>query len=185
MVFYGISSSSSEILRSAASSHFAPTLSSAISLKLDKDNYSVWRSQVLPAVIGHNLEGFVFGMKICPKEFVEHTDPQGNITKSTNPKYIQWLREDQLFLSWLLSSLSTTILRSVTRIRSSHGMWIAVEQRFAVRSKAGLMPLKTHLQATKKGSLSICDYFNKMEAIANSIFLAGGDISDDGHGITC
>ena len=77
-----------------ALSHFASTLSTAISVKLDRDNYSVWRSQVLPAIIGHNLQGFVDGTKTCLPEFLESKDDEGKITRINNVEYEQWRRED-------------------------------------------------------------------------------------------
>lgn len=67
MAYNRNSSTSSEISRLLTSSHFARTLRSAMSVNLGKDKYSVWRSQVFPAVTGHNLDGFVFRTKTCPK----------------------------------------------------------------------------------------------------------------------
>ncbi|PON91706.1 hypothetical protein TorRG33x02_125370, partial [Trema orientale] len=44
-----------------------------LSIKLDRTNYSFWRSQVLPAVRAHDLEGFLLGTVPCPPRFVDHT----------------------------------------------------------------------------------------------------------------
>ncbi|XP_031287175.1 uncharacterized protein LOC116145880 [Pistacia vera] len=37
-----------------------------VSVKLLEKNYSFWRSQILPALTSHGLEGFVTGEKECP-----------------------------------------------------------------------------------------------------------------------
>ena len=183
MAFESSSSSPSQVndlsARSFLNSQFNPTLNSAISIKLDRDNYSVWRSQVIPAINGHNLRGFINGTKQCPPEFVETVNSEGVKERAHNFEYDRWMREDQLLLSWLLSSLSTTILRSMTRITTSRGVWSALESRFAVNSKARVMPLKLQLQSTRKGNLSISDYVAKMEAIADALFLAGCNVSED------
>ncbi|KAF4386199.1 hypothetical protein F8388_016451 [Cannabis sativa] len=37
-----------------------------LTLKLDRGNYSFWKSQVLPALRAHDLEGFILGTRVCP-----------------------------------------------------------------------------------------------------------------------
>ncbi|KAF4398867.1 hypothetical protein G4B88_023461 [Cannabis sativa] len=44
-----------------------------LTLKLDRGNYTFWKSQVLPALRAHDLEGFVLGTKACPPQFVDNT----------------------------------------------------------------------------------------------------------------
>ena len=131
-------------------SPFSASLSSAISVKLDKENYLIWRSQIFPAIRGHNLQGLVLGTKTCPPEFLTVVDEAGKSKAIPNPEYENWNREDQLLLSWLLSTLTTSNLRSVTRIGTSRGLWAALEKLFAVKSKARLIPLRVQLQTTRK-----------------------------------
>lgn len=61
-----------------------------------------------------------------------------------------WNRDDQLLLSWLLSTLTTLILHNMTRITTSKGVWVALEKLFAVKSKARLIPLRVQLQTKRK-----------------------------------
>ncbi|KAF4374707.1 hypothetical protein F8388_020228 [Cannabis sativa] len=35
-----------------------------LTLKLDRGNYSFWKSQVLPALRAHDLEGFILGTRV-------------------------------------------------------------------------------------------------------------------------
>ena len=44
-----------------------------LSLKLDRNNYAYWRSQVLPVVRAHGLEGFLLGNISCPAQFMNST----------------------------------------------------------------------------------------------------------------
>lgn len=69
--------------------------------------------------------------------------------------------------NWLLSSLSNQILNSVTRLRTSHAVWIALKKLFVLKLKARLIPLKIQFQTMKKGLLSISNFFSKMEGIAD------------------
>ncbi|KAF4354635.1 hypothetical protein F8388_009626 [Cannabis sativa] len=41
-----------------------------LTLKLDRGNYTFWKSQVLPALRAHDLEGFVLGTKECPPQCI-------------------------------------------------------------------------------------------------------------------
>lgn len=37
-----------------------------LTLKLDRGNYSFWRSQVVPTLRAHDLEGFILGTNVFP-----------------------------------------------------------------------------------------------------------------------
>ncbi|KAF4362700.1 hypothetical protein G4B88_028753 [Cannabis sativa] len=41
-----------------------------LTIKLERANYPYWRSQALPALRAHELEGYVLGTKPCPPQFV-------------------------------------------------------------------------------------------------------------------
>ncbi|KAF4361339.1 hypothetical protein G4B88_005129 [Cannabis sativa] len=44
-----------------------------LTIKLEGTNYPYWRSQALPALRAHELEGYVLGTKPCPPQFVDNT----------------------------------------------------------------------------------------------------------------
>uniref|UniRef100_A0A803P2C0 Integrase catalytic domain-containing protein n=1 Tax=Cannabis sativa TaxID=3483 RepID=A0A803P2C0_CANSA len=46
------------------------TLTQPFSIKLDRNNYTLWRNLVSTIIMGHRLEGYVNGTKPCPTEFV-------------------------------------------------------------------------------------------------------------------
>lgn len=46
------------------------TLNQICSVKLDRTNYLLWSSVVLPVIRGNKLNEFIFGMKQCPEMFV-------------------------------------------------------------------------------------------------------------------
>lgn len=41
-----------------------------LAVKLDQNNFFLWRSQVLPAVRAHDLEGFLNGTRLPPPELI-------------------------------------------------------------------------------------------------------------------
>ncbi|KAF4358743.1 hypothetical protein F8388_022510 [Cannabis sativa] len=53
-----------------------------IVIRLDRDNYLYWRSQVVPAVRVHDLYGFLFGTRPRPPQFIDAPDePNLNIPR--------------------------------------------------------------------------------------------------------
>lgn len=160
-------------------SPFTTVLNSAISVKLDRTNYSIWRSQVLPALRGHDLAGYVFGTKPCPPEFLDAPDGNGGVSRTINPAYTHWIREDQLLLSWLLSSISPSLLSQVVRCKTTSEVWHLLEMFFVSRSRSRMLQLKVQLQTTKKGSLSIADYFAKMQSFVDDLALGGYYVNND------
>ena len=52
-------------------------------------------------------------------------------------------------------------------------------QLFSTKSKVRLLHLRFFLKTTKKGSLSIEDYFLKMKTIAQDLMSASQSVSDD------
>lgn len=49
---------------------FGMSLTQTHSIKLDRDNYLLWKNMILPIIRGHNLEGYLLGTKVCPSEFI-------------------------------------------------------------------------------------------------------------------
>lgn len=90
----------------------------------------------------------------------------GLILGSPNTEFDLWIIKDQLIISSLLSSLSTMILWSLTRVWTLAGVWSALEKIFAIRSQARMMPLKMQFQTSKIGN-------------ADDLYLIGCEISGE------
>ena len=125
----------------------------------------------------HDLEGFLFGTNIKPKEFI--IEPLDSNTTLNNPYYLSWIRPDQFLMSWLLSSITEQMLGHVVNYRSSAEVWSLLEQLFFTRSKARILQLRLLLQTTKKGATSIEKVILKIKSNANALIIAGQQISDD------
>ncbi|PON68977.1 hypothetical protein TorRG33x02_260180, partial [Trema orientale] len=66
---------------------FASTFGSVVSVKLEKGNYIVWHSQLVSAIRGYDLRGYIFGSKPCSPEHVEISDENGALISIVNPEY--------------------------------------------------------------------------------------------------
>ena len=151
-----------------------------IAIRLDRDNYAYWRSQVVPAVRAHDLDGFLFGTRPCPAQFLELLiESFSTATAPVNPLYAVWIRTDQAILSWLLNSISEEMLGHVLRCRFSAELWFLLENLFTTQSRARTLQLRFQLQSLKKGSLTIHDYVLNMKSLADSLNATGQSFTDD------
>ena len=77
---------------SATSANLTEILASAITIKLDQDNYLLWRARALPALYSQDVYGFVDGsMKAPPKK----APAERSSVEEDNPDYAVWFRTDQ------------------------------------------------------------------------------------------
>ncbi|CAA0825571.1 Unknown protein [Striga hermonthica] len=143
-----------------------------ISTKLTDENHLIWRQQVLTTVRGHGLEGFLDGSSLPPTRFIPGAEED---LLQVNPEYTSWERQDQLLASWLLSSLSESILISVVGMHTSSQIWKSLESSFSTQSKARTMHYRIQLQNLKKGSMSIREYVNKVKICCDTL-AAGGHV---------
>ncbi|KAF4350088.1 hypothetical protein G4B88_008488 [Cannabis sativa] len=54
-----------------------------ITIRLDRDNYPYWRSQFVPTVRAHDLDGFLFGTRPCPPQFLDALDSAKEVCSCT------------------------------------------------------------------------------------------------------
>ena len=97
--------------------NIAATLSAAISIKLDQENYLLWKAQALPALYGNDLFGFVDGSNPAPPKRVPAAT--GSSDQVDNPAYAAWRKQDQQVLSGLLTSLTPAVLGHVHLLKTS------------------------------------------------------------------
>ncbi|KAL9426374.1 hypothetical protein AB3S75_033203 [Citrus x aurantiifolia] len=148
-------------------------------VKLDRQNFMIWKSQVLPSILGNNLESLINGAKLVPTKFLVQVEEDQIVTTVENPEYIKWLRQDQFLLSWLLSTMTESVLSIVVQYTTSFEVWNALETLFASQSKARILQLKMQLQTTKKNAMTMSDYVNKMKNLADSLAMAGKYVTED------
>ncbi|RWR76373.1 putative polyprotein [Cinnamomum micranthum f. kanehirae] len=132
----------------SAPSFIISNISNLVSIKLDRHNYLLWRSQFEPLLLSHDLMGFVDGSNLCPEKFAR--DNEKKLTSTIAPAFLEWHRQDQNLLSWIRATLSEHVLSQVIGLRTSRAAWVAIEQRFASLSRAHTIELKRQLQNLQK-----------------------------------
>lgn len=84
------------------------TFNHPISVKLDEKNYLLWKQQVLAAINNHELQDFI--------------ECESTIPDRLSSDFQAWHKQDQLLLSWLLSSMTENMLTRVVGCAKSHGV---------------------------------------------------------------
>lgn len=81
-----------------------------------------------------------------------------------------------MLFTWLLSSLSDSILPRVLGCKHSWEVWDKVHKHFYSQLKAKVRQLRSELKSTKKGTSSINEYVLKIKAIVDSLIAVGDTI---------
>lgn len=147
-----------------------------MTIKLDRSNYVLWLAQLVPVLRSRGLMGIVDGSSPCPKCFL--TDDAGKLTDTINPEYEPWIQKDQMILGWINTSLTPAVLSTVARSISARSTWLSLEKRYASQSQNRVLQLRSELLRTTKGSLSVSDFLDKLNAIADNLAMTGNAISE-------
>ena len=78
-----------------------------LTIKLDKDNYLIWKNQLLNVVIANGLEGFLDNTHLCPPKFLELQQ------LIINPKYSLWKMYNRLIMSWFYAFLYENVMTQI------------------------------------------------------------------------
>ncbi|KAK6129825.1 hypothetical protein DH2020_036411 [Rehmannia glutinosa] len=158
---------------------FAPTQliflqNQLISIKFDEDNFLIWKLQVLTTIQGYGLQHFILEDVVIPDEFLTSE----NLTRQINPEYITWQRQGQLLASWILSSLSQSMLILMVGLTTAKDIWQTIETHFASQYQAKLLQYNLKLQTLRKENLSMRDYLGKMKGCFDLLASAGERLSE-------
>ncbi|KAA8515147.1 hypothetical protein F0562_018326 [Nyssa sinensis] len=173
-------SSSSSITNSSSSIPTMTPISHIVSIKLTPDNYPLWKAQLLHYFRGQDLYGYLDGTVTLPPQTIDALHPNtGAINTIPNPAHSQWLRQDSLILSTLMSSMTEGVLAQIVSHATSHKVWRALETKFSSQSRARTIQVRTQLANAKKGSQSANDYFLSIKKLADELAMAGQPLKCD------
>ncbi|KAA8538185.1 hypothetical protein F0562_027793 [Nyssa sinensis] len=83
-------------------------------IKLSQDNYLLWKAQMVPYFRGQDLFGYLDGTTSKPPQTISVSYPETNvISDRLNLAYSQWVKQDNVILSTLMSSLIEGVLAQV------------------------------------------------------------------------
>ena len=145
-----------------------PVVHHLVTIKLNCDNYLLWKAQIVPYLRGQHLFGFLDGSRPAPLQTITVSAADVS-TLQPNPNYHTWLVQDQMILSALISSLTENILAYVVRCTTSREVWLTLERMLTTHSRARTMNIHYQLSTLKKGDSSIVDYFLKFTGLVDTL----------------
>ncbi|KAJ0105009.1 hypothetical protein Patl1_18410 [Pistacia atlantica] len=116
---------------------------SLVTVKLTKDNYLLWKTQIVPYLRGQRLFGFVDGTISPPLPLPLPPYPT---------------------LNTIVSSLSESILGQMVGLSTFREVWTTLERMFSFHSSARAIQARQFLALTRKGNLSISDCYQMMKS---------------------
>jgi len=95
------------------------TIKQVVSVKLDDTNYLQWKQQVEGVLRGLKMVKFVISPEIPPVYLTDAAREAG----TENPAYTEWEEQDSLLCTWILSTISTSLLSRFVLLRHSWQVW--------------------------------------------------------------
>ncbi|RVW21555.1 Retrovirus-related Pol polyprotein from transposon RE1 [Vitis vinifera] len=158
---------------SSTSSPVSLSLIHALPIKLDRNNYILWKTQMENVVYANGFEEYIDDTKPCP--------PQELHTGELNPAFVQWRRFDCMVLSWLYSMLTPDIMGQIVGFQTSHDAWMALHKIFSTSSKARILQLRLVFQTAKKGVDPMLEYILKIKTISDNLVAIGEPVKETNH----
>jgi len=146
-----------------------------ISLKLNDDNFLVWKQQVLATLRGLELTHFLDDSDV-PSEFL----PTQNNSKLENPAYRPYQKQDQLLVAWLLASMSASLLTKMVGLDSSVEIWQRLLTHYTSHTRAMIKKFRLLLKNPKNDRF-VSTYANDIKKIADSLAVVGSRLSTAYH----
>jgi hypothetical protein len=173
-------SSTSESLSSTnttvPTSSLITNLPHLVTVKLTRDNFLLWKAQIVPYLKGQKVFGYVDGtISMPPQSIPAFSD--GSIT-IPNPAFLTWVQQDQMVLSALISSFTERLIAQVIGYFTSREVWIALDHLFASHSRARIMQTHFLLATLKKGGSFVTDYFQKFKSLSDTLAAAGQPLNE-------
>jgi hypothetical protein len=146
--------------------------------KLSKTNYLLWRAQVMPAIRATHLDDLQLGVQKMPAKTTT-TKNGDSVVEKNNPDYLNWVTRVQALLRNFFSSLTREVLQGVTTLTTSAAVWSALQEMYASRARASSVNTRIALATTRKGALTMADYFNKMKCHTDEMAAIGQSLDDE------
>lgn len=154
-------------------------ISTAITCKLTRTNFLLWKAQVVPILRGVQLYGYLDGTTAKPAAMVT-VGTGSDAREAANPNYEPWVVQDQAILGGLLSSMTEDVLSQLTRcINTSNQLWTSLHSMFAAQHRGNSIQIRTQLSTTRKGDMSVSEYYQKMTGFADTMANIGHPMTDE------
>jgi hypothetical protein len=177
-IFSSLSASAPAGVITSVPTSVPTSYTNTITVRLDRTNFLLWRTQVIPNIAGQGWLGFLDGSCAAPPTTIT-TGAGADAVTQPNPAYAHWWYTDQRILAILLGSMTEDILGQMVGRNTSAAVWGCLIAMFSAQNRAGVRQIRRQLTTLKKHDMSATDYFNKMKGFADALAMVGSPVSDD------
>lgn len=147
---------------------------SLVNIKLDSDNYLLWKVQVENVLDANGFLGYLTGS--VPTPSIQVRNDKGEM--EPNSEYALWRLIDTQILSCLTSSLSQKTLPYVLGLHHSSQVWSSLSNRYNSVSRTHIHELRDQLYNHKQTS-TMDVYIDSIKEFAQKLEVAGSPLGDD------
>lgn len=94
-----------------------------------------------------------------------------------NPAFTDWKEQDSLLCTWILSTISSSLLARFVRLRHSHEVWDAIHAYCYTQMCTRSRQLRSELRTITKGARSIAEFIARVRTISESLMSIGDPVS--------
>lgn len=149
------------------------TFKQVVSVKLDDTNYLQWKQQVEGVLRGTKMVRYVVSPQIPPVFLSDAAREAG----TENPAYTDWEEQDSLLCTWILSTISPSLLSRFVHLRHSHQVWDEIHTYCYTQMRTRSRQLRSELRGITKGTRSISEFIARVRTISESLMSIGDPIS--------
>ncbi|XP_010484877.1 PREDICTED: uncharacterized protein LOC104763169 [Camelina sativa] len=153
------------------------SISQVVTLKLIESNYLLWKNQFESFLSPQLLLGYVNG-SISRLETTRSVTGVVGVTIEPNPDFTKWVRNDQLVVAWIFSSLSEPALRVVYGMQSSQEVSTALANKFNRVSTTRKFELQNRLRVCIKLGRTMEEYLSELKQIFDQLDSIGFPMTD-------
>jgi hypothetical protein len=146
--------SSAGVLSSTGStfSPIVPIFQNSITVRLDRNNFLLWKTQVIPNLSCNSYLGYLDGSFPAPPKVITTRTGNDAVT-APNPAYTTWWHIDQRVLGALLGSMTEEVLAQMIGRTTSAEVWKCLNSMFSAQGRASIRQIRRKLASTKKNDL--------------------------------
>ena len=94
-----------------------------------------------------------------------------------NPAYTEWEEQDSLLCTWILSTISPSLLSRFVLLRHSWQVWDEIHSYCFTQMKTRSRQLRSKLRSITKGSRIVAEFIAQIHAISESLASIGDPVS--------
>lgn len=150
---------------------------SSVTLKLNENNYLLWKTQFESLLSSQKLLGFINGAVTVPAATVSVVRDEVTVEEA-NPQFDAWFCSDQLVRSWMFGTLSEEVLGTVHTIPTSREVWLALAESFNKSSLSREFSLRRSLQLLAKKDKTLTVYHREFKTICDALSAIGKPVDE-------